>query len=86
MLNNNKKVAHFRVTVNIFRVPLPSQKATFQIEILELGSNNNLAQSLHPTVCKFLLADETYSRVSFKGKRNDHSWASLTENLGFEKH
>ena len=54
--------AHFRELIKIFWGPAPSWKATFQSDILELGSNNNLAplaecplfsffqKSLHPTV------------------------------------
>ena len=37
-------MAHFSVTVNIFRGPKSIQNATFQSEILELESYKNIAQ------------------------------------------
>ena len=40
----NKKIANFKLTVKICRGHAPSQKATFQSEILELGSCTNLSQ------------------------------------------
>ena len=39
-----KYFTHFRVTVNMFRGPATSEKATLRQEILELGSYNNLTQ------------------------------------------
>ena len=40
-------IANFRITVQIFRDPMPSQKATFKSEILELGSVSD-PYSLNP--------------------------------------
>ena len=57
----NRFFANFTVTVTIFGGPAPSEKASFESEILELGSENNLKQhgkqvsnfclkkSLHPS-------------------------------------
>ena len=51
----------YRVTVNIFRGPVPTQKAAFQSNILELESYNNLAQhETRPIFLQTSLHSTTY--------------------------
>ena len=58
----NKICVDFRVTAKIFKGLAPRKEATLRHEILELGSNNNLAQH---TMCSIFFL-QNHSTLMYK--------------------